>query len=211
MKKLLFDHILPFLLWGIFHLWCLTLRVRNKSREGEDIFGSLPGSYILTLWHNHIFYIFYHCRRRDICLLISPSKDGDLLANLARRMGYSVVRGSTYKQPIAAGRSLIKVLRSNHGIIVVADGSRGPRHKAQPGSLQLAGITGVPVVPMAYHSKHKIEFNSWDRFILPLPFTRITVNHGEPIHVPPNAGNGAIQEKQAELETALNRIDQESA
>ncbi|MFQ5716841.1 MAG: lysophospholipid acyltransferase family protein, partial [Nitrospinales bacterium] len=136
-----------------------------------------------------------------------PSKDGDLLANLARRMGYSVVRGSTYKSPIAAGRSLIKILRKNQGIIVVADGSRGPRHKAQAGSLQLAGIAGAPVIPMAYGARRKIEFNSWDRFILPLPFTRITLNFGGPIHVPRNADDRAIKKKQAELEESLKRID----
>lgn len=208
MKKWFVNRVFPSLLGGVFDLWSRTLRVRNLgSREAEVG----DQGFILTLWHGHIFYFFHHWRNHNISLLISPSKDGDFLANLARRMGYSVVRGSTYKSPISAGRSLIKILRKNQGIIVVADGSRGPRHKAQAGALQLAGITGASVIPMAYGARRKIEFNSWDRFILPLPFTRITLNFGVPIRVPRNADDRVIKKKQAELEESLQRIDRETA
>jgi hypothetical protein len=143
-------------------------------------------------------------------LLVSPSEDGDLLARVARLMGYSVIRGSTYKSAKAGARALIKVLRKNQRIIVVADGSRGPRHKAQAGCIQLARATGAPVIPMSYEAKNKIELNSWDRFVLPLPFTRCTMNFGQPIHVARSADDVTIQAKKEEMEIALNRITAEA-
>ena len=211
MKKLLFNYVIPYLLFGLVYLWCMTLRSKNMNEEEENHFKNLTGPYILTLWHGRIFYLFYYLRRHpDYFLLISPSEDGDLLARLARLMGYSVIRGSTYKKAVSAARSLIKVLRRNQRIIIIADGSRGPRCVAQPGSVQLAGITGAPIFPMTFGTKNKVVLNSWDKFVIPLPFTRCTLNFSSPISLPPKSSEQIIDEKRLELENALNRINKAS-
>ena len=211
MKKLLFNYVIPYLLFGLVYLWCMTLRSKNMNEEEENHFMNLTGPYILTLWHGRIFYLFYYLRRHpDYFLLISPSEDGDLLARLARLMGYSVIRGSTYKKAVSAARSLIKVLRRNQRIIIIADGSRGPRCVAQPGSVQLAGITGAPIFPMTFGTKNKVVLNSWDKFVIPLPFTRCTLNFSSPISLPPKSSEQIIEEKRLELENALNRINKAS-
>ena len=211
MKKLLFNYVIPYLLFGVVYLWCMTLRSKNLNEEEENHFKNLTGPYILTLWHGRIFYLFYYLRRHpDYFLLISPSEDGDLLARLARLMGYSVIRGSTYKKAVSAARSLIKVLRRNQRIIIIADGSRGPRCVAQPGSVQLAGITGTPIFPMTFGAKNKGVLNSWDQFVIPLPFTRCTLNFSSPISLPPKSSEQIIEEKRLELENALNRINKAS-
>ena len=211
MKKLLFNYVIPYLLFGLVYLWCMTLRSKNMNEEEENHFKNLTGPYILTLWHGRIFYLFYYLRRHpDYFLLISPSEDGDLLARLARLMGYSVIRGSTYKKAVLAARSLIKVLRRNQRIIIIADGSRGPRCVAQPGSVQLAGITGAPIFPMTFGTKNKVVLNSWDKFVIPLPFTRCTLNFSSPISLPPKSSEQIIEEKRLELENALNRINKAS-
>ena len=211
MKKLLFNYVIPYLLFGVVYLWCMTLRSKNLNEEEENHFKNLTGPYILTLWHGRIFYLFYYLRRHpDYFLLISPSEDGDLLARLARLMGYSVIRGSTYKKAVSAARSLIKVLRRNQRIIIIADGSRGPRCVAQPGSVQLAGITGTPIFPMTFGTKNKVVLNSWDKFVIPLPFTRCTLNFSSPISLPPKSSEQIIEEKRLELENALNRINKAS-
>jgi hypothetical protein len=189
----------------------MTLRSKNMNEEEENHFKNLTGPYILTLWHGRIFYLFYYLRRHpDYFLLISPSEDGDLLARLARLMGYSVIRGSTYKKAVSAARSLIKVLRRNQRIIIIADGSRGPRCVAQPGSVQLAGITGAPIFPMTFGTKNKVVLNSWDKFVIPLPFTRCTLNFSSPISLPPKSSEQIIEEKRLELENALNQINKAS-
>tara|TARA_B100000745_G_scaffold63763_1_gene37687 strand:+ start:369 stop:1013 length:645 start_codon:yes stop_codon:yes gene_type:complete len=211
MKKLLFNYVIPYLLFGVVYLWCMTLRSKNLNEEEENHFKNLTGPYILTLWHGRIFYLFYYLRRHpDYFLLISPSEDGDLLARLARLMGYSVIRGSTYKKAVSAARSLIKVLRRNQRIIIIADGSRGPRCVAQPGSVQLAGITGAPIFPMTFGTKNKVVLNSWDKFVIPLPFTRCTLNFSSPISLPPKSSEQIIEEKRLELENVLNRINKAS-
>ena len=211
MKKLLFNYVIPYLLFGVVYLWCMTLRSKNLNEEEENHFKNLTGPYILTLWHGRIFYLFYYLRRHpDYFLLISPSEDGDLLARLARLMGYSVIRGSTYKKAVSAARSLIKVLRRNQRIIIIADGSRGPRCVAQPGSVQLAGITGAPIFPMTFGAKNKVVLNSWDKFVIPLPFTRCTLNFSSPISLPPKSSEQIIEEKRLELENALNQINKAS-
>ena len=211
MKKVLFNYVLPYLLFGVVYLWCMTLRSKNLNEKEERHFKSLTGPYILTLWHGRIFYLFYYLRRHpDYFLLISPSEDGDLLASLARLMGYSVIRGSSYKKAVPAARSLIKVLRRNQRIIIIADGSRGPRCVAQSGSLQLAGITGAPVFPMTFGSKNKLVLNSWDKFVIPMPFTRCTVNFDSPIALARKSFEQDIEDKRLELENALNRITQAS-
>ena len=211
MKKLLFNYVIPYLLFGVVYLWCMTLRSKNLNEEEENHFKNLTGPYILTLWHGRIFYLFYYLRRHpDYFLLISPSEDGDLLARLARLMGYSVIRGSTYKKAVSAARSLIKVLRRNQRIIIIADGSRGPRCVAQPGSVQLAGITGAPIFPMTFGTKNKVVLNSWDKLVIPLPFTRCTLNFSSPISLPPKSSEQIIEEKRLELENALNQINKAS-
>ncbi|KMP11793.1 hypothetical protein UR09_02530 [Candidatus Nitromaritima sp. SCGC AAA799-A02] len=210
MKKFLFNHVFPYFLYVLIYVWCWTIRQSRKNREAEDYVRNLPGRYILTLWHGRIFYLFYYLRRRpDFHLLISPSQDGDLLARLARLMGYSVIRGSTFKQAVSSARALIKVLRREERIIIIADGSRGPRLKAQPGSIQLAGITDAPLIPMTYGARHKIELDTWDRFVLPLPFTRCTVHFGKPRPIPHRPDAKSVRQKQDELEDALNRLIKE--
>ncbi|MZG29916.1 MAG: lysophospholipid acyltransferase family protein [Nitrospinae bacterium] len=211
MKKLLFNYVLPYLLFGLIYIWCLTLREKNLNKEGENQFKQNPGPYILTLWHGRIFYLFYYLRRNpDYFLLISPSEDGDLLARLARLMGYSVIRGSTYKKAVPAARSLIKVLRRNKRIIIIADGSRGPRCVAQPGSIQLAAITGVPVFPMTFGSKNKVVLKTWDRFVIPIPFTRCTLNFSSPISLARKPSEQSVEENRIMLENSLNHITQAS-
>jgi lysophospholipid acyltransferase (LPLAT)-like uncharacterized protein len=210
MKKFLFNYVVPYLLYGVVYLWCVTLRVKNLNREVEDQIKSLTGPYILTLWHGRIFYLFYYLRNRpDYFLLISPSADGDLLAKLARLMGYSVIRGSTFKKAVPAARSLIRVLRGGKRIIIIADGSRGPCCVAQSGSIQLAGITKLPLFPMTFSAKNKVTLNTWDKFILPLPFTRCSINFGSQVKLASRASEELVEEKRLELEKQLNQLTSE--
>lgn len=211
MKKFLNNYVLPYLLFGIFRLWCLTLRAHHKNPDRENHIRGLPGKYILTLWHGRIFYLLFHCRDlANLYLLVSPSQDGDILARLGKLLGYSVIRGSSFKKAVPSARSLIKVLRREGRIAIIADGSRGPRCKVQPGLLQIAAITGAPVIPLTFGAKRKWILDSWDRFVLPVPFTRCTVNSGDPIQIPRPIDEESLQKKQLELESILNRMTLDS-
>ena len=211
MKKFLNNYLIPYLLFVIFRIWCLTLNEHRKNPDGKKHIRDIQGKYILTLWHGQIFYLFYHCREiNDFHLLISPSQDGDILARLGQVLGYSVIRGSSFKKAVPSARSLIKILRREGRIAIIADGSRGPRCKVQPGLLQIAGITGAPVIPLTFDAKRKWILNSWDRFVLPFPFTRCTVNMGDPIQIARRIDEESFQQKQMDLEDILNKLTLES-
>lgn len=207
MKKFLNNYFIPYLLFGIFKVWCLTLGSKSQNPEVEKHIRGLEGKYILTLWHGRIFYLLYYYRElTDLYLLISPSRDGDILARLGELLGYSIIRGSSFKKAVPSARSLIKVLRREGRIVIIADGSRGPRCKVQPGLLQIAGITGAPLIPISFDARRKWVFKSWDRFILPFPFTRCTVNAGAPIQIPRQTDEEVLQQKQVQLEGILNQL-----
>ncbi len=207
MKRLLFKYILPPILWIVIQLWCMTLRKKILNPEIERDIREKPGKAIYTFWHSHIFYIFYHFRGlHRYHMLVSPSSDGDLIANVGKWFGYNVVRGSSFKRTLPGTRECIDLLKKDLKVAIIADGSRGPRHQAQAGSVQLSRITGAPVYTMAYDARPKYEFPSWDKFILPLPFSKVTLNFGSPMTVPPDADKEAIKQKQDELTALLNQI-----
>ncbi|NIQ00122.1 MAG: DUF374 domain-containing protein, partial [Nitrospinaceae bacterium] len=185
MKKFLYKYVLPPLLWVLIHLWCKTLRVTVLNPEMEEEIRTRPGKAVYTFWHSNQIFFFYHFRGLNrYTLLISPSADGDLLANLCGWFGYKVVRGSSFKKTYSGSRELVEILNEEGNVLVIADGSRGPRHQAQAGSIQLARITGAPIYSLFYDAHPKYEFNSWDRSVLPLPFSRVVMNIGPVITVP---------------------------
>lgn len=210
MKAFIFNTLLPPVLWVFIHLWGMTLRKKILNPEIEREIREKPGKAVYTFWHSHQFYMFYHFRGlKKYHLLISPSKDGDLLAKVGKWFGYNVVRGSSFKRTLPGTRECIDLLNNDSKIVIIADGSRGPYHQAQAGSLQLSRITGAPLYPMTYVARSKYEFPSWDRFILPFPFSKVTLNFGPPMTVPPDADKETIRQKQDELTLLLNKIEKD--
>ena len=209
MKRFLFKYILPPILWAIIQLWCRTLRRQILNPDIERDLREKPGKAVYTFWHSQIFYIFYHFRGlHKYHMLVSPSKDGDLIAYVGKWFGYNVVRGSSFKRTLPGTRECIDLLKKDLKVVIIADGSRGPRHQAQAGAVQLSRITGAPIYTLTYDAQPKYEFPSWDRFILPLPFSRVTLNYGSPLSVPPDTDKDAIKQKQDELTALLNQITQ---
>lgn len=207
MKAFLFNSILPPIIWFILHLWCMTLRKKILNPEIYNEIRTQPGKAVLTLWHSHLFYLTYQFRgMRDLHVLVSPSKDGDLIANVAKMFGYTVVRGSSFKKTIPGTRECISLLKKEVKVGLIADGSRGPRHQAQAGSIQLSRITGAPIYTLTWYARPSYVFSSWDRFILPLPFSKVTLNFGSPMTISPDADKEAIRQKQDELTALLNQI-----
>jgi lysophospholipid acyltransferase (LPLAT)-like uncharacterized protein len=210
MKRFLFSSILAPVLWLFINLWCMTLRKKILNPEIERETREKPGKAIYTFWHSQIFYIFYHFQGlHKYHLMVSPSRDGDLIANVGKLFGYKVVRGSSYKRTVPGTRECIDLLKQDLKVVIIADGSRGPRQKVQAGSVQMSRITGTPVYAVAYDAQPKYEFPSWDKFLLPLPFSKVTLNFGPPMTVPPDADKETVRQKQDELTDLLNQITEE--
>ncbi len=147
---------------------------------------------IFAFWHNRIALIpliyerFF--RGRVALAFISRSRDGQFITDVVSHFGVKAVRGSTSRHGMAAALATIRAARDPKvDIGITPDGPRGPRYQIQPGLVRLAQLTRHPIVVMTYRLGWKIEFKSWDRFQVPLPFSTCHLVTSEPIFVPEKA------------------------
>lgn len=187
--------------------WFATIRVES---EGWERVRSIMESrrFIFAFWHSRILLISYLYQGWGGAILVSASKDGEYMARVLKRQGHCPVRGSTSKGGLRALAAQIRLLQTPpvRPGVVVPDGPQGPRFEAQPGVVILAKKTGYPVVPVTYSARRMKIFSSWDRFILPLPFTTCRIVYGEPVPVPPDADGRVLQECLRRVEKELRRI-----
>lgn len=184
---------------------CLTLRVKVTGGKNEDFVRE--NGCILAFWHSRIFYMPYHFRwQKRWRILVSPSSDGDIINGILRLFGFSTVRGSSYKSPVRALISLARKVKSGASAAMIADGSRGPANVAQPGSVAIAKLTGRLIVPIAFGAERKKNLHSWDKTILPMPFSRINMVFGKPIAVKKNTDGRQLELKRLYLEEELKKI-----
>lgn len=209
MKKNLYKYILPYVLFIILYLIGKTLRVQIINRDVEYQLEKQGQAIIYTFWHGRMLYFPYLYRfSRKTTVLTSPSKDGEIVAKTAKIFGFSSIRGSSYKKGGPALLKMTKTVKEGKSITLVGDGSRGPCYKVQKGIINLAYLTGAPILPVAYGAKNKIQLNSWDRFIIPLPFSKIKVMYGDPVYVDKKTEEKKTRSKLKELERKLKEITQ---
>ncbi|NLO90436.1 MAG: lysophospholipid acyltransferase family protein [Elusimicrobia bacterium] len=165
------------------------------------------GNYIYAIWHSRLVFLVYSHRFRNVCALVSKSKDGEYLARLLSRFGFDTVRGSTSKGGTAALLNLLDRAQAGQHPVVTPDGPKGPQRTVQSGILLLAQKTGLPVIPVSCGLSRKIVFNSWDKFQLPLPFSKAVVAYGRPIHVGEQDDTAA---KSEEIRLELDRITEQA-
>ena len=205
MKEFVLARILPALIQiGVSAVY-MTLRMKTATPEMAKWVRDPANKYIITVWHGNLFCLAKHMiDLPNVRLLVSPSKHGDILAGLADRIGYSVIRASSQRKTLSSGRAILKALSEGNSIGIVADGSRGPRCRVQPGVVRLAEVTGTPIVTVSVNMRNKRELNSWDRFAIPMPFSRCTVDLSDPIHVQRGSDQESLERHAERLESLLN-------
>ncbi len=134
------------------------------------------------------------------------SKDGEYIARVVQRWGYTVLRGSSSRGGSGALRSMVRVLRDGQSLAVTPDGPRGPRRKLKPGSLLAARMSGVPVLPTAAAATRAWWLGGWDRFLVPQPFARVRLVYGEPRTIPRDADDIELERIGGEIETEMNAL-----
>jgi len=170
----------------LLQIWARTLRYEIDDRAGV-IGKPVNENYIGALWHNRLLIFPFVLRRffpnRRGAALISASRDGDLLADAIKRFDFDVVRGSSSRLGASAILQLTDVLASGRDVVITPDGPRGPAYELGPGIIFLAQKSGAAVVPtnMEYSSCWRLK--SWDRFILPRPFSKVRLIIGQSHHV----------------------------
>lgn len=198
--------LLPPLVARLMRLWFGTCRL--EVRDAQEFYGRLErgDQMIASFWHYSFFYLFYYLRGRHAATMVSASTDGEYIARLALCFGHQPVRGSSHRRGFRALREMLAALARGLNAGIVADGSQGPARRAQAGCILMASHSGCPIFPVAWAASRAIIFHSWDRTVLPLPFSRIVLYHGPPIPVPPELSAAETEAWRQHLEDELNRL-----
>jgi lysophospholipid acyltransferase (LPLAT)-like uncharacterized protein len=159
--------------------WRYTV-IGGEKIENLRLHGS---PFIFSLWHGQLLPLIWHHRRQRVAILVSEHKDGEIIARVARSLGYRLIRGSTTRGGERALLSLAKELRSGAEVAITPDGPKGPARSYAPGALIAAQRSGAPILPIAAHVDNAWRLSSWDSFVIPKPFARITVAYGTPTRV----------------------------
>lgn len=191
-----------------------TTRWTVRGREHYDRWWGQRKPVVFALWHGRLLPCSYFHRGEGLATLISQHRDGDYIAGVVEGWwGYRAIRGSSSRGATAALRSVVRVLKQGSAIAITPDGPRGPRQKMKPGLLAAAQLAGVPVIPASAGATRAWWIESWDRFLVPKPFSRVVLEYGEPVWIPRSAGEAGLAEAGEEIERRLNemtaRIDAE--
>ena len=186
----------------------------NWKHEGFQIpekFWAEGKPFIACFWHGRLMMMPYNWRRDvPFYMLISGHADGQLIADTIGRFGFRSLAGSTKRGGSGALRAMVKVLKEGGCIGITPDGPRGPRMRASDGAIALARLSGAPLVPLSFSASRRRVMASWDRFIMPLPFSSGVFLWGEPIEVSRNAGEDEMEAARDRLENALNQVTSEA-
>lgn len=195
-----------FLAFGTLRL--LGATTRKLQLGGEDLLARWQRGeqVILAFWHGRILLMSFAYRGQKACVMNSAHRDGEIMTRVLRRFGVTAVRGSSTRGWMSGLKGMLDAYQQGHDLLVVPDGPRGPRYQAKSGVIQLARATGAPIFPATYSAAWKTTINSWDRLLIPFPFSRVLYVVGTPIFVPRDASNEEIEAKRQELETALTAL-----
>ena len=136
-------------------------------------------------------------------VLISEHGDGEIIARVAMDLGYRTVRGSTSRGAARALLGLVRELQDGHDLAITPDGPRGPAKSYAPGTLIVAQRSGAPIVPVVVSTNWAWRLKSWDGFVIPRPFARVTVAYGEPIFINADDARAATESAERVREAML--------
>ncbi len=148
----------------------------------------------------------WYFRSYPMCAMISSHSDGEFADNTVGRMGINSVRGSTTSGGSAAFRQLIQMIKNGSNAAITPDGPRGPARHLQEGVIMLGQISQRPIIPLAFSASRAIRLKSWDRFLIPLPFSRASMVFAEPILVPRQMDSATREDLRIRVEETLNRV-----
>jgi lysophospholipid acyltransferase (LPLAT)-like uncharacterized protein len=205
LKHRLLLFLLP-LAAGLIRLVMLTMKIHLVDPQGAAP-QAKPRPTIYAFWHQHQLLAMYFFRNFGIQVLVSRSRDGDYIAGALRQFGFGTVRSSTSSGKVAALRGLARELKSGRHAAITPDGPRGPLHEAQPGAVFLAAMTGCPLIPFGCAVDRAWRLRSWDRFVIPKPFSRAAIVYGDALPVPAKLDESALQNVVAEFNHRLLVLD----
>ena len=181
-----------------------TWRVQVSGWEGLERVIAQRAPLVMITWHGRMMVPTWHMRRRRIVAMISRHADGELAAQIAGRLGFETVRGSSTRGGSEAALDMLERVKAGQIAAMICDGPRGPIYRMKPGAPFLALRAGAFVIPATFAAEKAWIFNSWDRFQIPKPFACVHLLYGEPI--PPQDPQTDLEQFTQTLENALNDL-----
>ena len=199
--------IVPRIVWALLWIFGRTWRFEVIAEQGVTpvLFGQKAGPEIYCFWHQCVLPCTIYFRKSNAVILISQSFDGELITRILRMFGFDAVRGSSSRSAREGLLGLKHTIDKGRTAIFTADGPRGPIFKTKMGPIKLAQTTGAPIGAFHLQPEHAWVMKSWDRFLVPKPFTRIIVSWAQWTHVPPDLPSEQFETKRQELNDALER------
>jgi lysophospholipid acyltransferase (LPLAT)-like uncharacterized protein len=199
--------VVPRVVWALFSIWGRTWRFEVIAEEGVTPIpsGVKSPAEIFCFWHQCVLPCTVYFRHSRAVILISQSFDGELITLILKMFGFDAVRGSSSRGSREGLMGLKNIIETGRTAIFTADGPRGPIYQTKMGPIKLAQITGAPIGAFYLLPEHAWVMPSWDRFLVPRPFTRIVVSWARQTHVPADLAPDQFEPKRQELNTALER------
>lgn len=186
-----------------------TCRVSVFGREIEErYFEQNPGKSLLYAgWHSRVIFGVYFYRNTPFVGMASTSDDGEIAAQGAKRFGWKVVRGSSTRRGGQALREMVAMINKGYRGGLVVDAPKGPAHVSKLGIIYLARLSGNPLLPTSWSADRYWRLGSWDRTIIPKPFSRVVFLFSDYlIQVPSDAGREECEKHRQELDSVLNTL-----
>jgi lysophospholipid acyltransferase (LPLAT)-like uncharacterized protein len=199
--------VVPRVVWALLWIVSRTWRFEVIAEEGVTplLYGRGAGPRIFCFWHQCVLPCTVYFRTTGATILISRSFDGELITRILELFGFHAVRGSSSRGAREGLLGLKQVIECGGPAIFTADGPRGPIYQAKMGPIKLAQMTGAPIGAFHLHPERAWTMRSWDRFLVPKPFTRIVVSWAQWTHVPTETPVEEFESKREELNAAIER------
>jgi lysophospholipid acyltransferase (LPLAT)-like uncharacterized protein len=210
LKKKVVAALGPWLAYWAIRILGFTLQIEVVNAAVYESFMEKGIFVIGAFWHSRLLMMPLAYKGKKLSFLVSPHRDGQVVGKALKRFGFHAILGSTSKKGFSAIREMTKSLRSGSDIAIAPDGPRGPRFVVQIGVIELAKLTGSPVIPLTFSASRKKIFNTWDRFLLPCPFSKGVIIYGEPIDVDPDCDRAHLEEKRILLEKRLVELTEKA-
>jgi len=188
----------------------MTLKIEWVGEENLDILRKEKKSVIYAFWHGRMLIFTYSHRKQKIHVLISQHRDGEFIARIIHHLGFVSVRGSTTRGGSKAIFEMCEKTTSGFDVAVTPDGPKGPGFQVHPGIIYTAQRSGMPILPITNSAKGRWNLSSWDRFLIPKPFSKAVIMLGKPIQVSDEATSEELEEKRIDLEKQLEELTQKA-
>lgn len=187
-----------------------SLKIEWVGAENLNEIRERKGKVLYALWHGRMLMLVYTHRRQKNQVLSSRHRDGEIIARILKNLGFGTVRGSTTHGGYEAILQMANKVKEGYDIAITPDGPKGPAFQIQPGAVVIAQKSGVPIIPITNSAQRKWILKSWDRFIIPKPFSKAVIFIGKPIYVPAELSPEDMDLKSRELEESLNLLTEKA-